>query len=595
MSDLKKYENNSPGFVEDTTKTLENIEQYANIVLYNGDAPSHFYDNQGKPKVGTFVLAVQHGLEAGLTLSQSIQEVVPINNLMTLKGSAAKALVVNSDVCEFWREQSGENDTDGYFHKIVSKRKDTGEEMERKFSVKKAKRAGLWVSDEAAKQNPKLKYKPWYKYPDRMIMWRAIGYMVNDLYPDVIKGMKTQEYIEGEVTEEAKAEVVNEKGERTEIKTTDKSATETAEDLKENIGKPKKAKPKAEEPKEEKPEEKPEGEPEVHKNGQADGSEVKGEGEQLADKMDNEVEPKGEKVTEEQPEQKEETEKESPQDPNKDAESESEPEQGGNTEEEQKPREDTPKLSQADLDYMNGDTRRKVFNKYNIPIPEHVRRLTTKQAAEILDSWGLLKKEEEGKEEEAPKKEPEQGEKKQEGPKRKWYYHPESDSYAAMSDDELPEDEELTLLGDCTDPDNEEEAKKLHDEQAKEPSPVENGTPEEPKQEEGETNLTEEPEVKEVEQKENLEIVPKEVKEAFTNIPEPQEASGARGFAEFKPMYDGFKYFGVGKKNFHAMANKLETKLGDKYGTLNDFVKTAKNSEITELFYALVNEEISPE
>lgn len=68
------------------------------------------------------------------------------------------------------------------------------------WSIDDAKRAGLWKKDGA-----------WEMYPANMMRWRAIGFVLDVLFPDVLAGLKTADQygaslsLEGDVIE---AEVV---------------------------------------------------------------------------------------------------------------------------------------------------------------------------------------------------------------------------------------------------------------------------------------------------------------------------------------------------------------------------------------------------
>jgi hypothetical protein len=86
-----------------------------------------------------------------------------------------------------------------------AKRADNGETHREVFSVADARRAGLWQDeaeviaevwayDEAAKKRKPTKQKvpnpaPWYRFPKRMMMWRAVGYCLRWLFADVLGGM----------------------------------------------------------------------------------------------------------------------------------------------------------------------------------------------------------------------------------------------------------------------------------------------------------------------------------------------------------------------------------------------------------------------
>jgi hypothetical protein len=205
----------TPGFVENSMITIQSAMEYANILLKSKLCPSHFYEKKrdgdklvvdyenGKPEA--VVLVIQHGMEIGLSVSQSLQQIVPVNGLISLKGDGAKSLIFSSGASEVWDEKESGTISDGTFTvEIYSKRKN-GKEKTEIFSLDLAKRAGLYYSDAELKQleistNDWQKKKAyafkqgaWFKYPARMVQYRAIGWMARDLYPDIINGMMTME------------------------------------------------------------------------------------------------------------------------------------------------------------------------------------------------------------------------------------------------------------------------------------------------------------------------------------------------------------------------------------------------------------------
>ena len=200
-----KQQSTSLAFVENATQSIENMMQYANTLLESGLCPAHFYekDQKNKPdfskgKPAAVVMVLQYGMECGLSPMQSLQQVVPVNNLISIKGDGAKMLIFRSGALEpgSWKETvSGSIEGEDYEVSITAKRKDNGLIMTRSFSVDKAKRAGLWIDQSklSGQDGWKHKLSAWYKYPERMISYRALGFLARDLFGDVLNGAYTTE------------------------------------------------------------------------------------------------------------------------------------------------------------------------------------------------------------------------------------------------------------------------------------------------------------------------------------------------------------------------------------------------------------------
>lgn len=202
---LSVSQHNTPSFLADATSSLEKMEAYANMLIKSGLVPKHFYEldqyrNPQKDAQGNFkgntaavIMTIQHGLELGMSITQSLQQIVPVNGLMSLRGDAAKALIMRSNLCKEWKEEEvGTHGTDSFGIKITSVRTD-GQTISRTFTVQDAKRAGLWIDDAAVAKNDKLRHSPWHKYQSRMLRYRALGFISRDLYGDVLQNMYTED------------------------------------------------------------------------------------------------------------------------------------------------------------------------------------------------------------------------------------------------------------------------------------------------------------------------------------------------------------------------------------------------------------------
>lgn len=205
---LQKKETSQIGFIEDATSTLEKITKWAELMAQSKLIPDHFYGEKqegngqysktvtdyAKPNIPAIIMTVQHGLELGLTLTQSLQQVVPVKGIMSVKGDGAKALIFASGIAESWVEhEEGDIDDETYKYSVTAVNKKTGIKKTVSFSVKEAKRADLWITDEKLRKNNRLSYSVWYKYPKRMIQYRAIGFIVRDVFPEVLQGTVTLE------------------------------------------------------------------------------------------------------------------------------------------------------------------------------------------------------------------------------------------------------------------------------------------------------------------------------------------------------------------------------------------------------------------
>jgi len=209
---VKIYESsNQLGFVADALSNLQNAKAYADGLVASKILPKHYYGEGMVPKPGAseaVLLVVQAGKEVGMSILNAIQQIVPVNNTLTIKGDGAKALIMASKLCSKWKEEEvGTGDDWGI--KITAQRKDTGEEKISTFTISDAKRAGLWITDEQAAKTEKLKYSPWYKYGKRMLRYRSLGFICRDLFPDVLQGIYVFEEVEDYERESLRVELGN--------------------------------------------------------------------------------------------------------------------------------------------------------------------------------------------------------------------------------------------------------------------------------------------------------------------------------------------------------------------------------------------------
>jgi hypothetical protein len=154
-------------------KSFEDLHKFAVMVSKTKMVPVGY---QGKPD--EIFVGIQWGLELGLKPLQALQNIAVINGKPSIYGDAMLALVRNSDHCEYVVE---EFDKANMTAVCKTKRKGQPEQVTT-FSVDQAKVAKLWG-----------KQGPWSQYPERMLQFRARGFALRDMFPDVLQGLISRE------------------------------------------------------------------------------------------------------------------------------------------------------------------------------------------------------------------------------------------------------------------------------------------------------------------------------------------------------------------------------------------------------------------
>ncbi len=202
---VKSAETRLPKFVEDAYDSVEKMERFAKILLDSKLVPNHFYEKlpDGKPdftkgKTPAVVAVLIQGYQLQLPPLTALQHIIPVNGLLSIKGDLAKSMIFNSGKLKpsSWvEEETGSIENGDLVVKITATRSDNGQTLSRSFSVAQAKRAGLWITEQQVNGQDGWKYKAsaWWKYPARMINYRALGFLARDMFPDVMAGIYTTE------------------------------------------------------------------------------------------------------------------------------------------------------------------------------------------------------------------------------------------------------------------------------------------------------------------------------------------------------------------------------------------------------------------
>jgi len=155
--------------------SLEDAYRFANAICASGFAP------RGMEKPEAVLVAIQLGAELGLTPMAALQNTAVINGRPAIYGDAALALVRASGLLTSYKEEEiGEAGSDAHGYRVTASRGD--QTTVETFTLADAKRAKLIG-----------KPGPWSEYPKRMLRFRARGYVLRDLFGDVLKGLRTVE------------------------------------------------------------------------------------------------------------------------------------------------------------------------------------------------------------------------------------------------------------------------------------------------------------------------------------------------------------------------------------------------------------------
>jgi len=145
-------------------------------IIANSDLASKDY--KGKPE--NVLIAVQMGLELGLSPMQAIQNIAVINGRGCVWGDAALALVQSSGKMEWIKEWH-----EGAVSYCSTKRKGYPDSYTNQFS-----------DDDARAANLINKPGPWQTNKARMRQMRARAFNLRDQYADVLKGISMREEVE---------------------------------------------------------------------------------------------------------------------------------------------------------------------------------------------------------------------------------------------------------------------------------------------------------------------------------------------------------------------------------------------------------------
>lgn len=156
-------------------QSLEEAFRVSQAIAASGLAP------KGLDRPEQIMVAIMAGAELGLAPFQSLQSFAVVNGRPTLWGDGLMAVARAGGVrVKEWLDGAGD---DMVAHCEVTR--ESGEVIERTFTVTQAKKAGLWG-----------KAGPWQSYPQRMLAMRARAYALRDGCADMLRGFQVREEVE---------------------------------------------------------------------------------------------------------------------------------------------------------------------------------------------------------------------------------------------------------------------------------------------------------------------------------------------------------------------------------------------------------------
>lgn len=157
------------------------LAQFARDAIAGGLAP------KGLEKPQALAVAIQAGLELGLTPVKAMSSIMVVNGRPTLFGDTPLGLCMASgkfDQAAFDEKMIGNDKNDSYGASCTVARIGCKPHT-CTFTVADAKKAALWG-----------KTGPWCQYPDRMLKMRARSFALRDTFPDVLGGVSIREEVD---------------------------------------------------------------------------------------------------------------------------------------------------------------------------------------------------------------------------------------------------------------------------------------------------------------------------------------------------------------------------------------------------------------
>lgn len=182
-------------------QSFEDVQRLATMAVASGLWKGDRKDSD-QQKHAKATMAIMQGLECGVPPMQAVQSIAVINGKCVMYGDLLTALLWANGF-DIEQTLSGTGETRVATCTIT---RPNGKKIVRQFSVTDARRARLWDERPTVKKQWDGKWEdkpndsPWYRFPDRMLGWRALGMAQKDGASDVTKGLMIREDDEADVS-----------------------------------------------------------------------------------------------------------------------------------------------------------------------------------------------------------------------------------------------------------------------------------------------------------------------------------------------------------------------------------------------------------
>lgn len=200
---MDQFENNKMyGFTLEGLFNLENTKKWVELIATGGSLPNRFYHSQqvdgldiaksppdfSNPNIGLILSVVSFGRELGIPPMSSLNKIIPFDGKMTVKGDAAKSMIFSSGLVKSWEEHTEGSFEGGDYNYIITSKRIDEITLTSSFGMIEARQADLLITQTKLDGPDGNTYRlsPWYRYFRRMCMYRALGFIARDLYPEVM-------------------------------------------------------------------------------------------------------------------------------------------------------------------------------------------------------------------------------------------------------------------------------------------------------------------------------------------------------------------------------------------------------------------------
>ena len=188
------------GFVHHSLRELDKAVEWAKAIAEGGSLPDAYYLPEEKdsnkldydtPNPGLILSVVAYGRELNIPPMRSLIMIIPKDGRYLIRGDQAKTMIFTSGLVKEWKETADGSDEDESYKYIITATRTNGMTLTREFGIRDAKRADLWVTQDKLNGANGAKYRAstWYRYWKRMCMYRALGFLARDLFPEVLGGL----------------------------------------------------------------------------------------------------------------------------------------------------------------------------------------------------------------------------------------------------------------------------------------------------------------------------------------------------------------------------------------------------------------------